>query len=53
MTTIIYPEFIQIPPKKLKLLKAIKICDMFNPSFQDITGDICYVYVLLKPVQKL
>jgi len=31
-----------IPPTKLELLKAIKICDILNPSFQGIAGDTCY-----------
>jgi hypothetical protein len=31
-----------ISPTKLELLKAIKTCDIINPSFQGIAGDICY-----------
>ena len=30
-----------ISPTKLELLKAMKICDILNPSFQGIAGDIC------------
>jgi len=35
-------EFIAKPvlSPKLELLKAIKSCDIFNPSFQGIAGDI-------------
>ena len=32
----------QIPPTNQQKLKAQKTCDIINPSFQGIAGDICY-----------
>jgi hypothetical protein len=32
-----------VSPTKLELLKVIKICDILNPGFQGIAGDICYL----------
>ena len=29
-------------PTKLKLLKAMKICDILNSIYQGITDDFCY-----------
>jgi hypothetical protein len=49
MTRILRPDFFHITPTKLELLKAMKICDILNPSFPGIAGDICYLYALLKP----
>jgi len=33
-----------ITPTKPELLKAMKICDILNPSFQALAGDICYLF---------
>ncbi len=33
-----------ISPTKLELLKAMKICDILNPSFQSLADDICYTF---------
>ena len=40
-----------LSPTKLELLKAIKICDILNPSFQGIAGVICYLSVNIKVLE--
>ncbi len=32
-----------LSPTKLEQLKAIKTCDIINPSPQGLAGDICYL----------
>ncbi|MCG2758400.1 MAG: hypothetical protein L6263_08200 [Desulfobacteraceae bacterium] len=34
-------------------MKAIKTCDIINPGFQGIAGDICYTSVNIKALETL
>jgi hypothetical protein len=42
-----------VSPTKLELLKAMKICDILNSSFQGIAGDICYASADIKALETL
>ncbi len=33
-----------LPPTNRQKLEAKKTCDIINPNFQGLAGDICYIF---------